>query len=145
MDLLFVLSFIGVAIMLTLMPGPDNLFLIAQSITQDKKAGIVTALGLCTGLLLHITAAIAGLSALIYQSALVFSVVKYAGAAYLLYLALRLLLAGSRVSLGYVYQIRRGIYMILHSESKDQGEAVLFLPNFMMYSDDHTTYKEGDR
>lgn len=35
--------------------------------------------------------------------------------------------------------------MILHSESKDQGEAVLVLPNFMMYSDDHTTYKEGDR
>ena len=89
MDLLLVLSFLGVAIMLTLMPGPDILFVIAQSISQNKKAGIVTALGLCTGLLLHITAAVAGLSALIYQSALVFSIVKYAGAAYLLYLAFR--------------------------------------------------------
>lgn len=87
MDFTLVMSFLGVAILLTLMPGPDILFVIAQSISQDKKAGIITALGLCSGLIVHITAAALGVSAIIYQSALAFAVVKYAGAAYLLYLA----------------------------------------------------------
>lgn len=87
MDLTSLLSFLGVAVLLTLMPGPDILFVLAQSMSQNRQAGIVTALGLCTGLLVHITAAVVGISALIYQSALAFTVVKYAGAAYLLYLA----------------------------------------------------------
>ena len=87
MDLILVLSFLGAAVVLTIMPGPDNLFTLAQSIAGGKRAGIWTTLGLCTGLLVHIAAAVIGLSALIYQSAFAFSVVKYAGAAYLLYLA----------------------------------------------------------
>lgn len=87
MDLFVLLSFLGTAIFLTLMPGPDILFVIAQSISQNQKAGISTALGLCTGLIVHITAATLGISAIIYQSSLAFSIVKYAGAAYLLYLA----------------------------------------------------------
>ncbi|MBB5326084.1 threonine/homoserine/homoserine lactone efflux protein [Anoxybacillus tepidamans] len=87
MDFTLTMSFLGVAILLTLMPGPDILFVIAQSISQNKKAGIATALGLCSGLIVHITAAALGISALVYQSALAFAVVKYAGAAYLLYLA----------------------------------------------------------
>jgi len=69
------------------MPGPDNLFILAQSIPRGNNAGISTTLGLCTGLLVHITAAIVGISAIIYQSALAFEIVKYAGAAYLLFLA----------------------------------------------------------
>jgi threonine/homoserine/homoserine lactone efflux protein len=87
MDFTLVMSFLGAAILLTLMPGPDILFVIAQSISQNKKAGIATALGLCSGLIVHITAATLGISAIIYQSALAFAVVKYAGATYLLYLA----------------------------------------------------------
>ncbi|GAA3314133.1 hypothetical protein GCM10020331_005960 [Ectobacillus funiculus] len=72
------------------MPGPDNLFTLAQSIAKrEKKAGIFTTLGLCTGLLVHITAATIGISAVIYQSAFAFTVVKYAGAAYLLFLAFK--------------------------------------------------------
>ena len=87
MDFISVISFLGVAILLTLMPGPDNLFVLAQSIAKGKNAGISTALGLCTGLIAHIAAATAGISAIIYQSALAFAIVKYAGAAYLLFLA----------------------------------------------------------
>ncbi|BFH13725.1 LysE family translocator [Paenibacillus melissococcoides] len=87
MDVLAVLSFLGVAVLLTLMPGPDNVFVLAQSLSQGKKAGIATALGLCTGLIVHVAAATFGISAIIYQSALAFAVVKYAGAVYLLYLA----------------------------------------------------------
>lgn len=87
MDPIVLLSFVGTAILLTLMPGPDILFVMAQSISQNKWAGIATALGLCTGLLVHTTAAAVGISALVYQSATAFAIVKYAGAAYLLYLA----------------------------------------------------------
>lgn len=87
MELSSLLAFLGAAIILTIMPGPDNLFVLAQSITQDKKAGIATSLGLCTGLLVHIGAAVLGISAIVYQSTVMFSIVKFAGAAYLLYLA----------------------------------------------------------
>jgi threonine/homoserine/homoserine lactone efflux protein len=79
--------FIAASAALTLLPGPDILFVITQSISQGKKAGIATASGLCTGVLAHTTAAALGVSALIYKSALAFEIVKYAGAAYLLYLA----------------------------------------------------------
>lgn len=87
MDSLTLLSFLSVAFLLTLMPGPDILFVIAQSIAQGKRAGVITAFGLCTGLIIHLTAAILGVTALIYQSALAFSIVKYIGAVYLLFLA----------------------------------------------------------
>ncbi len=87
MDIWTILSFLGTAVLLTLIPGPDNMFVLAQSIAQGKRAGIATTLGLCTGLLVHITAATLGISAVIYQSALAFHIIKYAGAAYLLYLA----------------------------------------------------------
>lgn len=55
--------------------------------SKGKYAGISTACGLCTGLIVHIAAAAGGISAVIYQSALAFAFVKYAGAAYLLFLA----------------------------------------------------------
>lgn len=89
MSIVMILSFLSVSILLTIAPGPDNLFVLAQSIVKDKKAGIMTSLGLCTGLLVHITAATIGFTALIYQSVVVFTVIKFAGAAYLLYLAYR--------------------------------------------------------
>lgn len=87
MDWFTIISFLGTAMLLTIMPGPDNMFVLAQSIAQNKQAGIATTLGLCTGLLLHISAAAAGISAIVYQSAFIFNIVKYAGAIYLLYLA----------------------------------------------------------
>lgn len=79
--------FIAASAALTLLPGPDILFVLTQSISQGKKAGVATASGLCTGVLVHTTAAALGISALIYKSALAFELVKYAGAVYLLYLA----------------------------------------------------------
>lgn len=87
MDIATILTFLSAAIILTLMPGPDILFVIAQSISQHQRAGIMTALGLCTGLLVHITAAALGISAILYQSATAFTIIKLAGACYLLYLA----------------------------------------------------------
>lgn len=87
MEITTLLAFLTTAIILTLMPGPDILFVTAQSISQHKRAGIMTALGLCTGLIVHISAAALGISAIIYQSAAAFTIVKLAGSVYLLYLA----------------------------------------------------------
>lgn len=100
MSLSGILSFIGVAVMLTLAPGPDIVFVITQSISQGRRAGIATALGLCTGLVVHTTAAALGLSALIHQSAVAFNLLKYAGAAYLFFLACKALLEKEEVQSG---------------------------------------------
>lgn len=83
------LGFIGASVLLTLMPGPDILFVITQSIIQGKKAGIIFAAGLCTGLIFHTTAVCAGLSVLIYSSPLAFTALKFAGASYLIYLGIK--------------------------------------------------------
>jgi len=79
--------FVAASAALTILPGPDILFVLTQSISQGKKAGIITASGLCTGVLVHTTAAALGISALVYKSTLAFEIVKYVGATYLLYLA----------------------------------------------------------
>lgn len=93
MTISLLLSFLGAAILISIMPGPDNLFVLAQSLTQSSKAGIYTTFGLCTGLLVHISAAVLGISAVIYQSTLIFTIVKFAGAGYLIYLAWQSFLA----------------------------------------------------
>ncbi len=81
------LYFLGVSMALTIAPGPDNIFVMTQGITRGRKPAMVTALGMCSGVSLHTTAAAFGISALFYSSVLAFNIVKYAGAAYLLYLA----------------------------------------------------------
>jgi threonine/homoserine/homoserine lactone efflux protein len=110
--------FIAASAALTFLPGPDILFVLTQSISQGKMAGVATATGLCTGILVHTSAAALGISALIYKSALAFEIVKYAGAAYLLYLAWQALReSGELVSSTPVKETntfalyRRGIFM----------------------------------
>lgn len=80
-------AFLGAAVLLTLMPGPDILFVAAQSMNGSRKSGSAVALGLCTGLLAHISAAALGVSAVVYRSETAFQIVKWLGAAYLFYLA----------------------------------------------------------
>ena len=82
-------GFISAAVLLTLMPGPDILFVITQSITRGRKAGMVFAAGLCTGLIAHVTA----VSILLMSSPVAFTMLKFAGAAYLLYLGVKAFLA----------------------------------------------------
>jgi threonine/homoserine/homoserine lactone efflux protein len=76
-------------LLLNLTPGNDMLYVMARSSGQGTKAGIISALGIGAGCMVHILAAVAGLSALITQSALAFSLIKYLGAAYLVYLGIR--------------------------------------------------------
>lgn len=86
-------GFVSAAVLLTLMPGPDILFVITQSITRGRKSGIVFAAGLCTGLIVHVTAVCLGVSVLLRSSPFAFTLLKFAGAAYLFYLGIRAFLA----------------------------------------------------
>jgi threonine/homoserine/homoserine lactone efflux protein len=75
-----------------LTPGPVVFYIVARSIDQGRTAGVISTLGINTGTLFHVTAAAFGISALLMSSALAFSIVKYLGAAYLIYLGIRKLL-----------------------------------------------------
>lgn len=85
------LYFLAASVALTLAPGPDNIFVMTQGIAHGRKPAIVTALGMCSGVSVHTLAAALGISALFHSSLTAFNVVKYAGAAYLLYLAYKTL------------------------------------------------------
>ena len=90
--------FITATLVLVFMPGPNTLYIIARSVQQGTMAGIVSSLGVQVGSLFHIAAATLGVSALLLSSALAFSVVKYVGAAYLIYLGVRTLLTREKVA-----------------------------------------------
>jgi len=91
------LIFIAAGIALNLTPGPDMLYTIARSIGQGRAAGIVSALGIATGAIAHIIGATFGISALFAYSATAYTILKYAGAGYLIYLGVRTLLSGKTV------------------------------------------------
>jgi threonine/homoserine/homoserine lactone efflux protein len=86
------MTFILVVLMLFLIPGPAVLVTISQTIKGGKKNGIITGLGIAFGDLIHTFAAVLGLSAILMTSAFAFEVVKYIGAAYLIYLGISALI-----------------------------------------------------
>ena len=73
-------------------PGPDMIYVVTRGVAQGRRAALVSACGVCSGLAVHTSFAAIGLSALLAQSAATFSVVKYAGAGYLIYLGVKTLL-----------------------------------------------------
>ena len=87
LDVATLTLFASASILLALAPGPDNLFVLTQSALKGRLVGIVVTLGLCTGLIVHTSAVALGVAAVFQASALAFNLLKFAGAAYLLYLA----------------------------------------------------------
>jgi len=85
------IAFMAAATLLVIFPGPSVLYIISQGIGQGRRAGVVSALGVETGSVIHVLAAVLGLSALLASSAHAVSVVKYAGAAYFIYLGVKTL------------------------------------------------------
>jgi threonine/homoserine/homoserine lactone efflux protein len=88
-----IVVFLLAALWLLLIPGPAVIYIVTRSAAQGRRAGLASVLGIELATLVHVAAAALGLSALLMTSALAFSVVKYAGAAYLVYLGIRLLIA----------------------------------------------------
>ena len=130
------LAFFGTAVILALAPGPDILFVLSQSALYGARAGICTTLGLASGLIVHTTAVALGVAVLFQTSALAFTLLKVAGAAYLLYLAWLSFRAGAVLSgtgkvdfLGYGALYRRGIIMNV-TNPKVTLFFLAFLPQF---------------
>jgi threonine/homoserine/homoserine lactone efflux protein len=130
------LVFFMASVVLALTPGPDNLFVLTQAAQRGKMAGIAVTIGLCTGLLAHTSAVALGVAAIFQASAFAFSLMKYIGAAYLLYLAYQSFVAGTggdgerqsqNLSLGRLYG--RGIIMNV-TNPKVSLFFLAFLPQF---------------
>lgn len=81
--------FIGVSWALIISPGPDMIYVLTRGMAHGRKAGILSAIGVVCGILVHTTAAALGLTIILQTSALAFLLVKFVGAAYLLYLGIR--------------------------------------------------------
>ncbi|RZT06317.1 Threonine/homoserine/homoserine lactone efflux protein [Duganella sp. CF402] len=89
---LFIIS----GLLLNIMPGPDNLLIMTRSAAQGWRAGSAAALGIGTGTMVHVLAAALGLSAVLSTSAAAFTVVKWVGAAYIVYMGIGMLRAKLR-------------------------------------------------
>jgi threonine/homoserine/homoserine lactone efflux protein len=131
------IAFFGVSLLLGVMPGPDNIFVLVQSATQGKRAGMLVVLGLCTGLIVHTTAVALGLAAVFAASETAFVVLKMVGAAYLAYLAWGAFRApateesnASVATLQPMQLYRRGIVMNL-TNPKVVFFFLAFLPQFV--------------
>ncbi|ELR70493.1 homoserine/homoserine lactone efflux protein [Fulvivirga imtechensis AK7] len=89
-------AFLLAGIILNLTPGADTMYILARSISQGKKAGIYSVLGISSGIILHTFAAAFGLSLIIAQSALAFNIIKYLGAGYLIFLGIKSLTSSKK-------------------------------------------------
>jgi len=129
-------SFFAASLLLAIVPGPDNLFVLTQSALGGKMAGLVVMLGLCTGLIVHTIAVTFGVAMIFQTSTAAFSVLKLLGAAYLLYLSWQAFNASAtkinkeksdEVRMGKLY--RRGIIMNI-TNPKVSIFFLAFLPQF---------------
>ena len=93
------ISFIIAVSILAISPGPDNIFVLMQSVVHGKKYGLATIIGLMTGCIVHTTFVAVGISAIIKENNTIFLVIKILGAVYLLYLAYKVITGGSEISM----------------------------------------------
>ena len=130
------LTFFTASLLLGLAPGPDNIFVLTQSALRGRSAGIAVMLGLCTGLIGHSLAVAFGVAVIFLTSALAFSILKYIGAGYLIYLAWQAFRATaekienrSNGDLNHWKLYRRGIIMNI-TNPKVSIFFLAFLPQF---------------
>ncbi len=129
--------FFGAALALLVTPGPAVIFVITRSIERGRAAGVVSASGMAVGTLFHVTAAVAGLSALMLSSAMAFNSVKYAGALYLIYLGIRKLFSREdafkpdRRKSGDMRQLFLQAVMVNALNPKTALFFIAFLPQFI--------------
>lgn len=150
MELEILISFLGASVILTLMPGPDNIFVLTESLTKGRRTGIAISLGLCSGILIHTFAAATGLSIIIQKSAIAFSIIKYLGAGYLFYLAI-IAIKDKKPVLGsisekevteksFIQLMRKGFLMNVLNP-KVSLFFIAFLPQFISKTGFNTTYQ----
>jgi threonine/homoserine/homoserine lactone efflux protein len=131
------------ALALLLVPGPAVLYVVARSIHQGRRAGLASVLGLHVGTLVHIAAATVGLSALVVSSAVAFTVVKLAGAAYLIGLGLWTLFsrrAERDVALGGEPNLRRAFAQGIVVNVLNPKTALFFLAFLPQFVDPNASH-----
>ena len=130
------LLFVSTSLLLCIAPGPDNIFVLTQSMVKGSRAGLLVTLGLSTGLLVHTSAVALGIAVIFQQSLLAFTILKVCGAVYLLYLAWGAFRAGvspiktgNNDGLNALALYRRGIFMNI-TNPKVSVFFLAFLPQF---------------
>ena len=136
--------FLTVSILINLSPGPDMIYTAARSLSQGTRAGILSALGVFSGCLFHVTAATFGLSKIIEESVLLFSIIKYAGAAYLTYLGIQALLKSKRTKteIGSMPAIsnRKIFFQGMLTNILNPKVAIFFLSFLPQFIDPHSSH-----
>lgn len=131
------IGFFSASLLLALIPGPDNIFVLTQSIFQGKKSGLIIMLGLCTGLIFHTLAVAFGVAVIFQTSEIAFTILKIIGAMYLLYLSWQIFNApiekidieNKNTTIDYKKLYYRGIIMNI-SNPKVSIFFLAFLPQF---------------
>ena len=125
-----ILLFLISSLALTLMPGPDILFVVNQSL-EKRENGIITSLGLCTGLIIHTMFLVFGLSALIESNKSLITFLKYFGTIYLFYLAYIEIKSKNKINMNFNSKLfLRGLYMNLINP-KVLIFFIAYFPNFL--------------
>jgi len=132
--------------LLTLSPGPDIVYVLVQSISNGKKAGIVTTLGLVSGILIHTSLVALGVSAVIKASPILFTLIKIFGALYLFYLAYKVFKSDSSIAINEIPKkssknlFRQGFIMNVLNP-KVTIFFLAFFPGFLWEPDGNTIFQ----
>ena len=110
-------TFLLAGILLNITPGNDTIFILSKSIGQGKKAGIVSALGIGTGTFIHTVLAALGLSLIIAKSILLFNIIKYAGAAYIIYIGLKMFFDKNQLNTDITHTSEKINYNIIYRDA----------------------------
>lgn len=140
------IPFLTASILLTLSPGPDIVYVLVQSISNGKKAGIVTTLGLVSGILIHTSLVALGVSAVIKASPILFTLIKIFGALYLFYLAYKVFKSDSSIAINEIPKkssknlFRQGFIMNVLNP-KVTIFFLAFFPGFLWEPDGNTIFQ----
>lgn len=142
-----ILTFLGATALLALSPGPDNIYVLTQSIANGRKAGLATTAGLVSGCIVHTTLIAFGVSALIATSPKVFWAIKFFGAAYLLFLAFKIFKSDASIAFkdgapkkSYTSLFKQGVIMNILNP-KVTIFFLAFFPAFLWEPTGNTVYQ----
>jgi threonine/homoserine/homoserine lactone efflux protein len=136
------LVFLGAALVLAIAPGPGMLYVLSRSLAGGKREGILSAVGTFLGGMVHVLAAAAGVSVILAKSAAAFSVVKYAGAAYLCFLGIRMIMdsrKADRIPELDIHSSRNPLWQGIATEVLNPKTALFFLSFIPQFVDHHSS------
>lgn len=108
-----IIPFLTASVLLTISPGPDIIYVLVQGMTNGKKYGVITTLGLVSGIIVHTSLVAFGISAVIKQSEILFLVIKIIGAGYLLYLAYMVYKSDPQIKVGLDSPVQKSDFLSL--------------------------------